>query len=72
MTGKDLHDARLAASLTQEAAARKLGVTQAYLSMVERSRRAASPSLVARVIKALSVPPTALPIGRHATPLRDP
>ena len=40
MTGRDLRDARQRMGWTQEETAEKLGVTQAYLSMLESGRRA--------------------------------
>ena len=62
MTGHELRENRLAKGWTQAHAARRLGVTQAYLCMLERGRRSPSRSLVNRVVKALNVSPTALPL----------
>lgn len=61
MTGEDLKTARMGKGWTQEQAAKKLGMTQAYLSMLESGRRALSPLAMARVLRKLDVPPTALP-----------
>lgn len=62
MTGVALKSARQSANLTQEEAAAKLGLTQAYLSMVENGRRPVSSSLASLVRKVFKVPPTALPL----------
>jgi len=71
MTGNDLQSVRLASSLTQTEAAAKLGVTQAYLSMVERGRRAVSVELASRLRKAFDVPPTLLPLGPYRRTARS-
>ena len=62
VTGDELKAARLASSWTQNDAAAKLGVTQAYLSMVERGTRAVSTELAATAVGVLKVPATAIPI----------
>jgi transcriptional regulator with XRE-family HTH domain len=51
MDGLALKDARLLSSWTQNDAAQKLGVTEAYLSMVERGNRPASPELASRALE---------------------
>jgi transcriptional regulator with XRE-family HTH domain len=62
MTGQDLREARRKKGWTQEETAEKLGVTQAYLSMLESGRRS-MPSDLARVaVQTLHAPPTALPL----------
>lgn len=63
MTGTDLKNARQGAKCTQAQAARRLGVTQAYLSMVESGRRPVTRSLVAQVRKVFELPPTTLPLA---------
>jgi len=65
MDGAALRDARLASSSTQVDAALRLGVTQAYLSMVERGTRPVSAELASRVAAVFEVPPTALPLGNY-------
>ncbi|HEV2616640.1 MAG TPA: helix-turn-helix transcriptional regulator [Candidatus Acidoferrales bacterium] len=62
MTGEDLRNARRKKGWTQEQVAKKLGITQAYLSMLESGRRRLSRSATRRVLTKLSVPPTALPL----------
>ena len=61
VTGNDLKSARDALNWTQAKAARRLGVTQAYLSMVERGSRPVSDDLVSAALRALPLPPTARP-----------
>ena len=62
MTGAVLKTARESANLSQEEAAAKLGLTQAYLSMVENGRRRVSPGLASQVLKVFEVPATSLPL----------
>ena len=71
MTGADLKDARLASSWTQDDVARKLQVTQAYLSMVERGTRPVSKELVSRAIAVFHIPPTALPLSEYHPRARE-
>ena len=71
MTGVELKNARNASSWTQAQAAKRLGVTQAYLSMVERGERAVSSELTSRVVEVLEVPATALPLAEYRTRSRD-
>jgi transcriptional regulator with XRE-family HTH domain len=68
MTGADLQLARTASSWTQAHAAALLGVTQAYLSMVERGVRPVSPELALRAVDVFEVPATALPLDHRAPP----
>jgi transcriptional regulator with XRE-family HTH domain len=62
MTGSNLKEGRLNAGWTQQQAAPALGVTQAYLSMVERGRRPVTPSVARRASQVFDLPPTALPM----------
>jgi transcriptional regulator with XRE-family HTH domain len=71
MNGAELKTARLASSWTQKDAARKLGVTQAYLSMVERGTRPVSTELGLRAIDVFALPATALPLGNRQPRARD-
>jgi transcriptional regulator with XRE-family HTH domain len=63
MNGEKLREARLRAGWTQQQAAERLGVTQAYLSMVERGHRLLPPVLARKVVEILHVSPTALPLS---------
>lgn len=62
MTGMDLKTARSLSNWTQSEAAKRLGVTQAYLSMVERGSRSVSSQLVGSAVKVFSLPATAHPL----------
>jgi transcriptional regulator with XRE-family HTH domain len=62
MTGSDLKGVREKAGWTQQQAASALGVTQAYLSMVERGRRPVTDSVATRAMETFDLPPTALPL----------
>jgi transcriptional regulator with XRE-family HTH domain len=72
MNGEDLRNARKRRGWTQDKTAKKLGMTQAYLSMLEGGRRALSRPAMTRVVRKLDVPPTALPLqdelNRPASP----
>jgi transcriptional regulator with XRE-family HTH domain len=70
MTGQDLRDARRKKGWTQEETAEKLGVTQAYLSMLERGRRSMPNDLGRLAVETLHAPATALPL--HAQVLETP
>ena len=63
MTGSDLKTARTASDWTQAEAALRLGVTQAYLSMVERGTRPVSDELASTVLKTFSLSPAKRPLG---------
>jgi len=65
MTGSELKNARKASSWTQVEAAERLGVTQAYLSMVERGERAVSDGLAVRAAEVFEVSATALPLADY-------
>lgn len=62
MTGSNLKEARQRAGWTQQQAASALGVTQAYLSMVERGHRPVTGSVATRAMETFDLPPTALPL----------
>jgi transcriptional regulator with XRE-family HTH domain len=66
MTGTDIKNARLQAGWTQMAAARKLAVTQAYLSMVESGSRAVSDTLSRKSLRVFDLPPTLVPFDLNA------
>jgi transcriptional regulator with XRE-family HTH domain len=67
MDGTALREARQHKNWTQQQTARALGVTQAYLSMLEKGRRTVSESLVRKALKVFHLPPTALPLPSEAS-----
>jgi transcriptional regulator with XRE-family HTH domain len=71
MNGQELKEARLGKSWTQQQAAGKLGVTQAYLSMLEHGRRVLPYNLARKAVEVLNAPPTTLPLreGSFVTPV---
>ncbi len=71
MTAAELKNARKASSWTQVQAAARFGVTQAYLSMVERGERAVSSDLASRAAEVFEVPATALPLPEYQTRAHD-
>lgn len=62
MTGTQVKTARKARGLTQVALACQLGVSQGYVSLLERSRRPVPPELSGRLAAALEMPPTLVPV----------
>ena len=74
MTGAEVKVARRSRGWTQEEAAHQLGVTQAYVSMLERGTRPVPQTLLAtlRRIYAGHLAPTAFPLPRAVTPLPAP
>src|SRR5260370_7390902 len=72
MNGEELREARLRAGWTQQQAAGRLGVTQAYLSMVEHGHRALPAVLASKAVEMLHASPTALPLREDwASPPSD-
>lgn len=61
MNGEQLRNARLARGWSQQQAAARLGVSQAYLSMLETGRRDPAP-LARRLMRVYGLPPTVLPV----------
>src|SRR5215470_2610334 len=62
MNGQELREARVQRGWTQQQVAGKLGVTQAYLSMLENGHRVLPYSLARKAVEVLQAPPTALPL----------
>ena len=71
MTGEALKTGREQANLTQQEAASRLGLTQAYLSMLERGRRPVTAELAAQATRVFHLPPTALPLVDTAATLDE-
>ena len=59
---EQLRSARLAAGLTQTEAADRLGVSQAYLALLESGRRPVTPPLASRIVHLYALGPIALPL----------
>ncbi|HWE86726.1 MAG TPA: helix-turn-helix transcriptional regulator [Terracidiphilus sp.] len=66
MNGAALREARMTHGWTQAEAAAHLGVTQAYLSMMERGERAVPHQFAGRAVKRMKARATALPFYRTA------
>ena len=71
MTGEMLKTGREQANLTQQQAAARLGLTQAYLSMLECGRRPVTAELAEQVMEVFNLPPTALPLETNRLPALD-
>ena len=67
MNGQELREARLREGWTQQQAAGRLGVTQAYLSMVERGHRVLPSVLARKAVEMLHASPTALPLREEGS-----
>ncbi|HVZ18271.1 MAG TPA: helix-turn-helix transcriptional regulator, partial [Terriglobales bacterium] len=65
MTGSDLKLARAQRRWTQQQMARRLRVTQAYLSMLEAGRRPVPDDLALRVARLVEVSPLTLPLEQR-------
>ena len=68
MTGHQLRESRENRAWNQQQLAERLGVSQAYVSLLERGRRPLAASLVNRLASLLELPATALPL-REDQPL---
>ncbi len=66
MNGPDLKRARLERKQTQQDAACRLGVSQGYLSLLEKERRPVSRKLVQKLLQEYELPPTVLPLHSPA------
>ena len=62
MRPEQLRSARQTAGLTQQQAADRLGVSQAYLALLERGRRPVTPPLGSKFVKLYRLGPAALPL----------
>ena len=62
MNQSPLRQARLTAGLTQQQAAAKLGVSQAYWALLEAGKRRLKKELAQKVVTLLKLRPTALPL----------
>ena len=62
MTGMELRRARKGKGWSQQEASARLGVSQPYLSLLERKHRRLTPRLVARATRVFGLPLTSLPL----------
>jgi len=62
MTGMELRRTRKRKGWSQQQAAARLGVSQPYLSLLERKHRRLTPRLVARATRVFGLPLTSLPL----------
>lgn len=62
MTGGELRQGRLTKSWTQAKLAKRLGVSQAYVSLLEKNRRRVPESLARAAVSLLGLPASTLPI----------
>jgi transcriptional regulator with XRE-family HTH domain len=69
MDGNTLKEARQYENWTQQQTAAALGVTQAYVSMLEKGRRTVTESVVRRALKVFDLPATALPLPSEVAPV---
>jgi transcriptional regulator with XRE-family HTH domain len=68
MRTEDLKNGRKDARLTQAQAATRLGLSQPYLSLLEKGRRPVPASLAPKVVKLYRLPATALPLADTPRP----
>jgi transcriptional regulator with XRE-family HTH domain len=72
MDGTTLREARENKNWTQQKTSQALGVTQAYLSMLEKGHRSVSESLLRKALKVFDLPPTALPLPSESSQAQTP
>jgi transcriptional regulator with XRE-family HTH domain len=70
MNSLQLKKARKKFRLTQDEAARKLGVSQSYFSLLEKGKRPLSDNLVKKAVSVFHLSPTALPVKAGSKSLR--
>jgi transcriptional regulator with XRE-family HTH domain len=70
MSGADLRDARLEREWTQAELADRLAVTQAYVCLLERNRRAVPRRLAQKLTSVLQLSPNALPVSASRASLK--
>jgi transcriptional regulator with XRE-family HTH domain len=66
---EELRPARHAMGLTQQQAAERLGISQAYLAMLERGQRPVTARLASKIVKTYALGPTAMPLESGAVEL---
>ncbi len=70
MKGLQLKKARKKLRLTQDEAARKLGVSQSYFSLLEKGKRPLGSNLTKKAVNLFHLSPTALPVKASLKSLR--
>jgi len=65
MNGQQLAQSRLSKGLEQQEAARRLGVSQPYLSLLESGKRKLTRKLAEKVVKVFELPPEKLPFEKN-------
>jgi len=70
MSGADLHEARRERGWTQAELADRLGVTQAYVCLLERNRRAVPRRLAQKLASVLKLSPRTLPMSAGRASLK--
>lgn len=70
MTGQQLRNARRTFALTQAEAARRLGVSQSYLSLFEKDKRLLTEKLARKAARLFKLSPTTLPLETELNDLR--
>lgn len=69
MTSAQFREGRLRARMTQAEAARRLGISQPYLSQLESSQRSLTPELMRLATTTFRLPPTVLPVPQAVSPM---
>src|SRR5262245_5962171 len=70
MSGAELRDARVTRKWNQADLAKRLSVSQAYVSLLESSRRPIPDRLVRKLVSMLGLPASTLPVSSESAPLR--
>jgi len=71
MRTRDLKAERLRRGWRQVAAAKRLGVSQPYLAMLENRKRRLTPALARKVVATYGLPPVELPVPETFTPAKE-
>ena len=71
MNPQQFRSGRLAAGFKQVVAAERLGVSQAYLSQLEKGSRPVTPDLARLATRVYGLSPVALPLPEESSDLRD-
>lgn len=69
MSGSELRDARVGRKWNQADLAGRLGVSQAYVSLLESGQRPVPERLTRKLVSVLGLPASTLPVSTESTPL---